>query len=89
MDASVLQSERVEVADDLWAVNAFFEEKGWTDGLPIIPPTEARVGQMIAAVQRNPQDVIGVVPPRWAPATVEKRLSTRSWRAVCRNICPS
>ena len=72
MDLSALQSERVEVADDLWAVNAFFEEKGWTDGLPIIPPTEERVGQMIAAVKRDPQDVIGVVPPRWAPATVEK-----------------
>ena len=72
MDASASQSERIEVDDDLCAVNAFFEEKGWTDGLPIIPPTEERVGQMLAAVNRNPQDVIGVVPPRWAPATVEK-----------------
>src|SRR5215831_3057961 len=72
MSSSALQSERVEVADDLWAVNAFFEAKGWTDGLPIIPPTEERVGQMVAAVKRNSQDVIGVVPPRWAPATVEK-----------------
>ena len=72
MDASASQSERIEVDDDLWAVNAFFEEKGWSDGLPIIPPTEERVGQMLAAVNRNPQDVIGVVPPRWAPATVEK-----------------
>ena len=72
MDANMLQAERVEVADDLWAVNALFEEKGWTDGLPIIPPTEERVVQMLAAVKRNPQDVIGMVPPRWAPATVEK-----------------
>src|ERR1043166_1151107 len=72
MEQPVLQAERFEVEDDLWAVNAFFEEKGWTDGLPIIPPTEERVGQTIAAVKRNPQDVIGVVPPRWAPATVEK-----------------
>ena len=72
MEARSLQSERIEVDDDLLAVNAFFEEKGWTDGLPIIPPTEERVEQMLAAVKRNPQDVIGVVPPRWAPATVEK-----------------
>ena len=72
MDSTELQSERIKVEDDLWAVNAFFEEKGWTDGLPIIPPTEERVGQMLAAVKRDPQDVIGVVPPRWAPATVEK-----------------
>src|SRR5215467_734789 len=72
MDSTELQSERIKVEDDLWAVNAFFEEKGWTDGLPIIPPTEERVGQMLAAVKRDPQDVIGVVPPQWAPATVEK-----------------
>src|SRR2546430_11505132 len=72
MEQPVLQAERFEVEDDLWAVNAFFEEKGWTDGLPIIPPTEERVGQTIAAVKRNPQDVIGVVPPGWAPASIEK-----------------
>ena len=72
MDASALQSERIEVDDDLWAINAFFEEKGWSDGLPIIPPTEKRLEQMLAGTKRNPQDVIGVVPPRWAPATVEK-----------------
>jgi len=72
MDPTALQSERVKVDDDLWAVNAFFEEKGWSDGLPIIPPTEERVAQMLAGVKRDAQDVIGVVPPRWAPATVEK-----------------
>ena len=72
MELSALQAERVEIGDDLWAVNAFFEEKGWTDGLPIIPPTEERVAQMLAAVKRNPSDVVGIVPPRWAPATVEK-----------------
>ena len=32
---------------------AFFEEKGWGDGLPIIPPTEARVAQMLAATKRK------------------------------------
>lgn len=72
MAQQALQAERFEVQDDLWAVNALFEEKGWTDGLPIIPPTEERVAQMLAAVKRDPSDVIGTVPPRWAPATVEK-----------------
>lgn len=67
-----MQAERIEVDDDLWEVTAFFETKGWTDGLPIIPPTEERVAQMLAAVKRNAQDVIGTVPPRWAAATVEK-----------------
>jgi hypothetical protein len=71
MESNIVQAERLEVSDDLWAVNAFFEEKGWTDGLPIIPPTEERVEQMIAAAKRKPREIIGVVPPRWAPATVE------------------
>jgi hypothetical protein len=78
-----LQAERFEVDDDLWAVNAFFEEKGWTDGLPVIPPTEGRVEQMLAATKRHPQDVIGVVPPRWAPATVEK-IAINAVMAGCR-----
>jgi hypothetical protein len=72
MESSALQAERIEVGDDLWAAQAFFEEKGWSDGLPIIPPTEERVARTLAAVKRAPQDVIGAVPPRWAPATVEK-----------------
>lgn len=83
MDATVLQAERVEVGEDLWEVNALFEEKGWSDGLPIIPPTEDRVRRMIIAAKRNAQDVIGVVPPRWAPATVEK-ISINAVMAGCR-----
>lgn len=72
MESNTLQAERLEVSDDLWVVNTFFEEKGWTDGLPIIPPTEERVEEMVAAGKRKPQEMIGVVPPRWAPATIEK-----------------
>ena len=72
MNFNALQAERIEVGDDLWAAQAFFEEKGWSDGLPIIPPTEERVARTLAAVKRAPQDVIGAVPPRWAQATVEK-----------------
>jgi hypothetical protein len=72
MDTVNLQAERIEVSDDLWAANEFFEEKGWTDGLPIIPPTEDRVSRMLAGINRSPQDIVGRIPPRWAPATVEK-----------------
>jgi hypothetical protein len=72
MTTAALQAERFEIPDDLWAAQAFFEEKGWGDGLPIIPPTEDRVSAMLAATKRQPQDIIGAVPPRWAQATVEK-----------------
>ena len=72
MTTAALQAERFEIADDVWAAQAFFEEKGWGDGLPVIPPTEERVHAMLAATKRDPQDVIGAIPPRWAQATVEK-----------------
>ena len=72
MAVYVPNAERIEIPDDLCAANAFLEEKGWTDGLPVIPPTEERVARMLAGTKRDPQEEIGDVPPRWAPATVEK-----------------
>jgi hypothetical protein len=54
--------------DDL--VDRFFTE-GWTDGLPVVLPSERRVGRMLASTRRDPQEVIGTVPPRDADATLE------------------
>ncbi len=68
----MLQAERVEAPDDIWAAQAFFEEKGWSDGLPVVPPTEERVAKMLAGSRRNAGENIGSLPPRWAAATVEK-----------------
>jgi hypothetical protein len=65
-----LISEQLAFADDDDAQEAFFD-KGWTDGLPIVPPTAERVQAMIAGAGRSARDVIGKVPPRWAEATVE------------------
>ena len=48
MATAALQAEKIEIPDDIWEAQAFFEEKGWSDGLPVIPPTEARVAQMQA-----------------------------------------
>ncbi|MFC1867483.1 thioredoxin, partial [Thermodesulfobacteriota bacterium] len=67
-----LVSERIQVEDSIDAVNSLFYEHGWTDGLPIIPPTEERVRKMLAAVDRDPQDIVAVLPPKSAGATVEK-----------------
>jgi hypothetical protein len=67
-----LVSQPIQLADDLAAINAYFYQQQWTDGLPIIPPTPERVEVMIDALDRDPQEEIGVVPPYWAPATVEK-----------------
>jgi hypothetical protein len=65
-----LQGERLTLAD--WdAVNAHFHERGWTDGLPVIPPTEDKVRAMIAGSGRTASEVVGVIAPRWAECTVE------------------
>lgn len=48
----------------------FFFEKEWSDGLPVIPPTEARVVAMLAGTSRDPEEVIGSVPPLSSDATV-------------------
>lgn len=45
-------------------------ENRWTDGLPVIPPTPERLAPFLAAVDRDPNDVVAVMPPRHGPATV-------------------
>jgi hypothetical protein len=60
---------------DLGALEDPFEalhERGLTDGLPVVPPTPERVVAMLEHTARDPQDVVGVVPPYAGQATVEK-----------------
>jgi len=45
-------------------------ENGWTDGLPVIAPTPARIEPFLATVDRDPDAVVAVMPPRQGPATV-------------------
>jgi len=48
----------------------FFFEKEWSDGLPVIPPTETRLAEMLAGTPRDPDEVIGAVPPLQSDATI-------------------
>ena len=50
-------SEILEAADDLEQINREYDMRGWTDGLPIIPPTEERVQRMLEGTRREPQEV--------------------------------
>ena len=45
---------------------------GWTDGLPVVPPTTKRVERMLSGTDRAPDERIAAVPPKWGRATVEK-----------------
>ena len=53
-------------------VNRHFYGKGWTDGLPIVPPTEKAVAEMLAGTDMQPDHVVAKVIPRLGKATVEK-----------------
>jgi hypothetical protein len=67
-----LVSERIEISENLEEINEVYYQRGWTDGLPIIPPTEERVERMLAGTVRKSQDSIGTVPPGGGDATIEK-----------------
>jgi hypothetical protein len=67
----VLRSRRIELAELDDDMEAMFD-RGFTDGLPVVPPTEARVMRMLAGTHRDPHEVVAVVPPDLVPVTVEK-----------------
>ena len=48
----------------------FFLEKPWSDGLPVVTPTEERIERMLSGAKRNPEELIGQVPPAMGEATV-------------------
>ncbi len=68
---SGLGSRRVELADLEDDHEAMFD-RGWTDGLPVVPPTPERVLRMLRGTTREPQEVVAVVPPDLVECTVEK-----------------
>jgi len=47
-------------------------DRGWSDGLPVIPPTPVRVYRMLQGTTRDPDEVLGEMPPDLNPITVEK-----------------
>jgi hypothetical protein len=75
-----------EIDGDIEDIFDFFDEcyeKGWTDGLPVYPPTERRVAEMLRYSDRSPGDIVGIIPPRNGAATVEK-IAINAVMAGCR-----
>lgn len=68
---SPLQARQIEIAsaDD---VSEFMFDQGFSDGLPLVPPTPERVMRMLGGTHRGAQDVVAVIPPHMGDATVEK-----------------
>jgi len=78
-----LTSTRLELPDELEAIAEQFEADGWGDGLPIVPPTEARVRHFVEALGRPPDELVAVIPPGMGLATVEK-IAVNAVMAGCR-----
>lgn len=68
---SPIRARRIEIgeADD---IAEFMFDQGFSDGLPLVPPTAELVIRMLSGTRRSPQDIVAVVPPNMAPVTVEK-----------------
>lgn len=66
-----LQSREIDVGDAEDAIEACYE-RGWSDGLPVVPPTPVRVLRMLKGTSRAPDEVVGLMPPDLASCTVEK-----------------
>jgi hypothetical protein len=63
-------------------VYAEFVKREWCDGLPIVPPTPERVRAMMATCPEDPARVLGVMPPIWREASIEK-LAVNAVMAGC------
>ncbi len=76
------QGASIDTDDDFDAINKLYIERGWGDGLPIIPPTMERVEQMLAYCDRPWNEPIAKMAPRYGEAT-PLRLAANAVMAGC------
>jgi len=77
-----LASRRIDIAVLEDEMEAAFD-RGWTDGLPVVPPTPVRVLRMLDGTDRSPDEVVAVIPPDLVACTVEK-VAVNAVMAGCR-----
>ena len=66
-----LASKTYDVAD-IHAAQELYHANGWTDGLPIVPPTRDAVQACLDWAMTPPDQLLGIEPVRAAPITAEK-----------------
>jgi len=66
------QRERIVFTGSASQVHRYFAEAGLSDGLPVIPPTEEKVAEMLKGTSHSPEEVLGQMPPENWEVTVEK-----------------
>jgi hypothetical protein len=77
---------RIIFRGSLEEVNRFFYQRGWSDGLPVIPPTEAAVAEMLTGTDLPPDHLVEKLEPRLGKATVEK-IAVNAVMAGCLPTC--
>lgn len=76
-------AERMNFQGRVEDVERLFIDRGWSIGLPIVPPTPERVTQMLKGTSRKPEEFVGLVPPRMGVLTVEL-VATHAVMAGCK-----
>lgn len=69
--ATWLAARKIDFDENADPVEVCFE-RGWSDGLPVTPPTDERVIAMLKGTSRKPDEIIGNIPPNLAACTIEK-----------------
>ena len=70
--AKPVKTSRIAFEGTFDDINNYFYKRGWTDGLPIKPPTEEAVAEMLTGTDLPPDHLVATCPPRLGKATVEK-----------------
>ncbi len=66
-----LSAREIPLGSEEDEIEACFD-RGWSDGLPVVPPTRERVLRMLSGTRRTPAEVVGTVPPDLNECTIEK-----------------
>ena len=70
-EVTAIRSRHIELASAEDEHEAMYG-RGWSDGLPLVPPTPERVLRMLAGTSRRPDDLVAIIPPDLVACTVEK-----------------
>jgi hypothetical protein len=65
------KARAIELAPDDDPIEATYD-RGWSDGLPVVPPTDLRIARMLTGTSRKATDIVGLIPPNLIECSVEK-----------------
>ena len=72
MSAGAERAALIEAPDDFDAINQLYRERRWSDGLPIVPPTQERVARMLKGMRRARDEIVARIAPGYGTATIER-----------------